>query len=153
MKKILFVCLGNICRSPLAEGIAKDINEKRKLGYEIDSAGTGNSHVGETPCEDSRVIALMNKIDISKHRARQITRMDKQAYDYVVAMDANNKKDLEMMGFTDVYLLGEFDHYQGADVPDPYFFDVFDDRIRSTYRMIDRCVRDLMHKVEKERLV
>jgi len=153
MKKILFVCLGNICRSPLAEGIAKDINEKRKLGYMIDSAGTGMSHVGETPCEDSRIIARMHNIDISKYRARQVTIMDKGIYDYFIAMDASNKKRLEEMGFHNVYLLGKFDHYSGADVPDPYFFDTFDDRIRSTYRMIDRCVRDLMHKIEKKRLI
>lgn len=153
MKKILFVCLGNICRSPLAEGIAKDINEKRNLGYMIDSAGTGRHHVGETPCEDSRIIARMHNINISEYRARQVTRMDKGAYDYFIAMDASNKKRLEEMGFHNVYLLGEFDHYQGADVPDPYFFDEFDDRIRNAYRMIDRCVRDLMYKIEKNRLV
>jgi len=152
MAKILFVCLANICRSPLAEGIAKDINEKRKLDFSIDSAGLSGHHAGEHPCEDSRIIALMNKIDISQYRSRQVTSADKEVFDYVVAMDASNKQRLEALGFKNVYLLGDFNHYRGADVPDPYFFDEFDDRIRNAYRMIDRCVRDFIRKIEKNRL-
>ncbi len=152
MVKILFVCLGNICRSPLAEGIAKDINEKQKLDFHIESAGTSGHHAGEHPCEDSRIIALMNKIDISQYRSRQVTRADKDRFDYVVAMDASTKEKLKKLGFRYVYLLGDFDHYRGMDVPDPYFFDEFDDRIRNAYRMIDRCVRDFMHKIEKNRI-
>ena len=152
MAKILFVCLGNICRSPLAEGIAKDINKKRKLHFTIESAGTSARHAGEHPCEDSRIIAFMNKIDISQYRSRQVTKEDKEDFDYVVVMDESTKKKLEGLGFENIYLLGSFDHYKGANVPDPYFFDEFDDRIRSAYRMIDRCVRDFMYKVEKNTL-
>ena len=146
--KILFVCLGNICRSPLAEGIAKEISKTKNLKFEVDSAGTSSWHEGEVPCSDSIKIAHMHHVDISKLRARQVKRTDKNIFDLVVAMDADNKNKLETMGFRNVYLLGEFADYLGADVPDPYFFDTFDEGIENVYTMIERCVTDLIEKVE-----
>ena len=147
-KKILFVCLGNICRSPLAEGIAKDINEKNNLGLSIVSSGTSSWHEGENPCEDSIRVGKLNGIDISKQRARQIRFSDKEMFDYVIAMDASNKEGLEKMGFQNVRLLGEFANYGSIDVPDPYFFDTFDDGIKKVYMMIDQCVQDLLKKID-----
>ncbi len=146
-KNILFVCLGNICRSPLAEGVAKTINQKQDLGLIIDSAGTSAWHEGEIPCEDSIRIAKMHGIDISKFRARQVQMKDRTIFDYVIAMDKSNKENLEKMGFTDVYLLGEFANYDCKDVPDPYFFETFDDGIKSVYIMIEQCVKDLLKRI------
>ena len=151
-RKILFVCLGNICRSPLAEGIAKDINEKEDLGLTIVSSGTSSWHEGEVPCEDSIKIAKLNGIDISKLRARQVKISDKDMFDYIIAMDASNKENLEKLGFTNVYLLGEFANYGSRDVPDPYFFDKFDDGIKKVYMMIDQCVTDLIKKIMNDSL-
>ena len=146
-KRILFVCLGNICRSPLAEGIAKSINEKENLGLTIVSSGTSSWHEGEVPCEDSIRVAKLNGIDISQLRARQVKMSDKALFDYIIAMDRSNKENLEKMGFTNVRLLGEFANYGNRDVPDPYFFEKFDDGIKKVYMMIDQCVKDLLERV------
>ena len=72
MKRILFVCLGNICRSPLAEGVAQYILEKEGLNLVVDSAGTSNWHEGEAPCSHSIKIARENEVDISQQRSRPI---------------------------------------------------------------------------------
>jgi len=149
-KKILFVCLGNICRSPLAEGVAQAINEEKELGLTIVSSGTSSWHEGEHPCEDSIKVAKLNGVDISNQRARHIKLSDKEMFDYFIAMDAKNKHDLEKMGFKNVRLLGEFANYGSRDVPDPYFFDKFDDGIKKVYMMIDQCVTDLIGQIEKD---
>ena len=146
MTKILFVCLGNICRSPLAEGIAKVFVKKRSFACQIDSAGTSSFHTGEPPCKDSIKVANLYHIDITSLRARQVKPSDAKAFDYVVAMDAQNQKTLEEMGFENVYLLGEFGGYEGKDVPDPYFFDTYDDGIKGVYTMISACVEDFIEK-------
>ena len=111
--KILFVCLGNICRSPLAEGIARSLNEKAIF----DSAGTGSWHIGEPPCQKSQLIAKRKGIDISDLRGRQVSKDDLEKWDKVVAMDSKNLADLKKMGFKNAVLLLD------KDVPDPYFFD------------------------------
>ena len=110
--KILFVCLGNICRSPLAEGIARSLSNE----HIFDSAGTGHWHIGEPPCKRSILIAKRKGIDISSLRARQITKDDLCKWDKVIAMDSKNLRDLKAMGFDAQMLLDK-------DVPDPYFFD------------------------------
>lgn len=150
MKKILFVCLGNICRSPLAHGIAQNISNNRLLNYEIDSAGTSNWHEGEAPCENSITIAKHHNIDISKQHSRTITDTDINHYSHVIAMDSQNKADMLNFGFKDVYLLGDFGGYNGKDVPDPYFFkgDNVLDGFEKVYTMIETCVEDFLNKVE-----
>ena len=146
-KKVLFVCLGNICRSPLAEGIAKAINEKEKLGLIITSSGISARHEGEKPCQDSIRIAKQHKIDISDQRARQVNLSDKDMFDFVIAMDGSNKKDLKKLGFKNVHLLGEFANYHNQDVQDPYYFDSYDDGIHEVYQMIEDCVKDFLKKI------
>ena len=126
MDRILFVCLGNICRSPLAHGVAEKIVNDKALALTIDSAGTSNWHEGETPCEHSIEIAEQYDVDIRQQRSRPITKEDISLFKYVVAMDQQNKADMEAFGFHTVHLLGDYGDFQGKDVPDPYFFDGFE---------------------------
>ena len=151
MKSILFVCLGNICRSPLAHGIAENIVQKRNLALSIDSAGTSNWHEGEAPCANSIKVAQQYQVDISQQHSRPITKKDISCFDYVVAMDKQNKEDMEAFGFAQVYLLGDFSDYDGEDVPDPWFFKGFEG-FEKVYTMVSLCVEDFIEKVEDESL-
>lgn len=147
MKRILFVCIGNICRSPLAEGIARKIAKESNLDMTVDSAGTSGWHERELPCDSSIKIAALNDVDISKMRARQVKKSDYIDFDYIVAIDAKIKEKLETLGSSNVYLLGDFGGYKGIDVPDPLFLNAFDDDIReiySVYTMIESCVKDFI---------
>lgn len=141
MKSILFVCLGNICRSPLAEGIAKKLDPSLK----VESCGTGSWHIGEYPCSNSVKIAALNNIDISKHKARQITDEDIKEFDYIIALDDSNLNDLKAMGATNSIKLGSFG-FEDKDVPDPYFFDGFEG-FELVYDMINVCVKNLLNEV------
>lgn len=145
MRSILFVCLGNICRSPLADGIANKIAREHELELYIDSAGTAQWHVDEPPCDNAIKIAAQNSVDISGLRARTLHRKDPETFEYIVAMDSQNKKDLESLGYENVYLIGDYGGYNGADVPDPYFFDGFSG-FEKVYGMLDTCVRDFLKK-------
>ena len=140
---ILFVCLGNICRSPLAEGIAKHYVQKGGLEIVIQSRGTGAYHVGEAPCANSQQVAWQNGIDISDQRARQICQADFTDFDIIVGLDDNNVADLKSMSDTKIHKLGDFG-YNGACVPDPYFFSGFDG-FEKVFSMIDSCVKELLH--------
>jgi len=147
MNRILFVCLGNICRSPLAHGVAKYIADTKNLELFIDSAGTSSWHAGEAPCGHSITVAKQHGIDISQQHSRVITEDDITTFRYVVAMDRQNKADMEAFGFDNVHLLGDFGDFQGEDVPDPYFFDGFEG-FKHVYNMVALCVEDFLEKVE-----
>jgi protein-tyrosine phosphatase len=150
--RVLFVCLGNICRSPLAEGIfARLVSERGLSGqFAIDSAGTGAWHVGQLPDERSRAVAKRNGISIDNQRARQISDADITDFDYVVAMDRSNHEDLLKFGFTNVSLLRSYGTDEdGVDVPDPYY-DV-DEGFDRVYEMVDRCCRSFLDAVCAER--
>ncbi len=150
MSKILFVCLGNICRSPLAHGIAEQMAKDREFDLLVDSAGTINWHEGEAPCTNSIKVAQLHHVDISKQHSRPITKNDIRLFDYVVAMDKQNKIDMEAFGFKDVYLLGDFGGYKGVDVADPWFFEGTDvmKSFEKVYTMIQTCVEDILMKEE-----
>jgi len=141
MNSVLFVCLGNICRSPLAEGVARNLVERENLKVLVDSAGTGDWHIGEPPCTNSIKVAQMHGIDISLLRARQVNKEDFEKFDLIVALDEANKKSLEKMGAKGVVKLGDYG-YDGADVPDPYFFKGFEGFLE-VYNMIEVCVKNL----------
>ena len=147
MKSIIFVCLGNICRSPLADGIAKRYIEENSLNIEIDSAGTGDWHVGESPCENSIVVAHNHGVDISTLRSRQVSKKDFEKFDLVVALDDSNFSDLKALGAKNLVKLGDYG-YEGRDVPDPYFFDGFDG-FEEVYKMCNSCVNNLLDKIVK----
>ncbi|WP_418640660.1 low molecular weight protein-tyrosine-phosphatase [Sulfurimonas sp. ST-27] len=141
MKSVIFVCLGNICRSPLAEGIAKKIAQEHKIDIKIDSAGTGDWHIGEPPCEGSIKVAQMHGIDISHLRARQFTKEDIDVYELIVVLDENNRLHVKKLGAKNIQKLGCF-AFNCQDVPDPYFFDGFDGFLE-VYKMIEVCVNNL----------
>jgi len=145
MKSILFVCLGNICRSPLAEGIARKYINDNNLNIEVDSCGTGGWHVGETPCENSIKVAKLHDLDISDLRARQITKKDFEEFDTIIALDDNNVADLLQLGCPKNKLskLG-FYGYDNEDVPDPYFFNGFEG-FKKVYTMVNDSVKNLIN--------
>lgn len=144
INSIIFVCLGNICRSPIAEGIAKQYIKQKNLDVKIYSAGTGSWHVGEPPCENSIKVAKQNGIDISTQRAMQFTSKDLNKYDLIVGLDNSNVSNLKKLGATEVLKLGDFG-YKGQDVPDPYFFEGFEG-FDKVFEMIDICVRNLIEE-------
>jgi len=125
--KILMVCLGNICRSPLAEGILKDKLEKAGLHWEVDSAGTNRYHTGDAPHRLSQKVAKLHGIDISKIKARTIVAEDFDRFDKIYAMAedvvddmrriARNKFDERKVDL----LLNELYPGQNRDVPDPWY--------------------------------
>ena len=120
MKRLLFVCLGNICRSPAADGIARTIASHRGLDWQIDSAGTGGWHIGDPP--DARMVgaAAARGIDLSPLRARQAAPEDFALFDHVYAMDRSNFSNLTKMRPPGT--LASLDLFLGdAEVPDPYY--------------------------------
>lgn len=141
ISSILFVCLGNICRSPLAEVIAKDIVTKHNLQIKVDSAGTGSWHIDEAPCENSQKVAFQNSLDISNYKARQVTKKDFTTFDLIIGLDSSNIQNLKKLGCKNPLLLGDFG-FDGKDVPDPYFFDGFEG-FTTVYSMIETCVNEL----------
>lgn len=127
-RRILFVCLGNICRSPAAEGIMRDIVEASDAkGFTIDSAGTGRYHIGQLPDHRMRVHARRRGIEL-EHRCRQVATSDFNDFDIIIGMDANNIADLhaiapspdderKIVAMSDFFNKStRFDH-----VPDPYY--------------------------------
>lgn len=145
MNSILFVCLGNICRSPLAEGIAQKIAQEKNLELRIESAGTSSWHEGETPCSDSITIASHHNVDISSQRSMPVTQAMLNEFDLIIGLDDKNVEDLENMGAKNVYKLGQFG-LEGRDVPDPYFFrgDHVLDGFEEVFQMIEKCVKELL---------
>ncbi len=123
--RILFVCLGNICRSPLAEVALRDEAERRGLAIEVDSAGTGDWHIGDPP--DPRTIAAAQRhgTDASSLRARQVRQSDFENFDWIVAMDRQNLSDLKKLAPNDgraelLLALDLVEGRQGEGVQDPY---------------------------------
>jgi protein-tyrosine phosphatase len=125
---ILFVCLGNICRSPTAEGVMRELLQREGLAesFALDSAGTGAWHIGESPDPRAAAAARARGIVLDGH-ARQIQRGDFQRFDLILAMDRSNLRDLQRAAPDDaarakVRLLRDFDPNgsEGCDVPDPY---------------------------------
>ena len=127
MHKIVFVCMGNICRSPTAEGVFRNLVQKGGFEdrFEIDSAGTGDWHVGNPPDERAQQSALNRGIDLSSLRARQITKEDLIYFDTIVAMDMDNLNQLKAMAPEShqhkIRLLLEFSDSTKREVPDPYY--------------------------------
>lgn len=126
MQKILFVCLGNICRSPSAEAVFVAKAQAAGLPVIVDSAGTGDWHVGEPPYGPMQAAASARGYDLSNLRARQITARDFDGFDLIVAMDETNQRDIEQLrpagSPTPVTLMMSYAASTGVKaVPDPYY--------------------------------
>ncbi|MCQ0989816.1 low molecular weight protein-tyrosine-phosphatase [Jiella marina] len=150
---VLFVCLGNICRSPLAEAAFRAAAERAQMTVEVDSAGLGRWHLGYPPDPRAQAVARRNGIDISERRARQIREEDFHRFDYVIGLDSENLAGLRRLcpanARASVSLL--LDHVQGRagqSVTDPYYEDdaAFDDAWR------DACegAEGLIAKLKKD---
>ncbi|MCU0346272.1 MAG: low molecular weight phosphotyrosine protein phosphatase [Saprospiraceae bacterium] len=145
--KILMVCLGNICRSPLAEGILQHKIEQHGLDWQVDSAGTGAWHTGQQP--DSRSIATARKysIDISRQRARQLKPHDLDRFDLVLAMDSQNYRDILHLATTKEQqekvklIMNYVTPGRNQAVPDPYWDD---NGFEQVYSMLEQACDQLI---------
>lgn len=128
--RVLFVCLGNICRSPMAEAVFRSLVAEAGFSDRIDveSAGTGSWHTGERPHSGTIAILRHNGIEVGSKRARQLTRADMNQFDYIVAMDQENVSDIQAVFGRRVPRLMEFAPPGSVlDVPDPYYANNFDE--------------------------
>jgi len=127
MVKVLFICMGNICRSPTAEGVFRHKVKNADLDsqFVIDSAGTHAYHVGNPPDSRAQDAALKRNIDLSAQRARRVKTDDFSTFDYIIAMDESNKRDLLAIcpaGYEDrIHLFLDFADCKESEVPDPYY--------------------------------
>ena len=151
---ILFVCMGNICRSPLAEGILRNLADSAALHQlTADSAGTGGWHRGDTPDPRSVAMARRHGIDISLQRARQVTAADFETFDLVFAMDENNLANLLRLSSErhrhKIHLFMEYAAGHRENVPDPYYG--AEDGFLTVYNMLLAGCRSLLEKIELDR--
>ncbi len=126
MTSILFVCLGNICRSPLAEGALRAAADRAGIEVELDSAGTGGWHAGEAPDRRAQAAAIRHGTDISDLRARQVRVDDFRRFDHVFALDRQNLRDLQAIRPADAtaelrLLMDLVPGREGSSVADPYY--------------------------------
>lgn len=148
---VLFVCLGNICRSPTAHGVFEQLVEQRRLSQRItvDSAGTGDWHIGRSPDRRAANTAASRGYDLSKLRARQVNAEDFQRFEYILAMDDNNLSDLQTMCPTD--FSGELElflPYSGLaqrEVPDPYYG--ADDGFEQVLSLVEQASQQLLERL------
>jgi len=151
--RILFVCLGNICRSPLAEIVVRAVAQERGLDhYRFASAGTGDWHVGGSADPRSSATALEHGLDLSRHRAQQITPAKVSGWDWFIAMDRENRRELLGMGVPAerLLLMRHFeDDSRELDVPDPYYGGP--DGFEHAYQMLIANAEELLDFLETKR--
>jgi low molecular weight protein-tyrosine phosphatase len=149
--KILMVCLGNICRSPLAEGILQQKAAAAGLDWQIDSAGTNGYHVGEAPHPLSQKVARLNGLDISQQRARRFTAADLASYDRIYALAGDVVDEIRRIGGARPgkvqLLMNELRPGADEDVPDPYYG--AEPGYHEVYKMIDAAADAIIKKYEK----
>lgn len=143
---VLFVCTGNICRSPMAEAVFRHMVDEAGLSERIivASAGTGNWHVGQQPHPGTLEVLARHAIDPGNKRARVFTRADFDKFNYIIAMDAENVSDIRSQFQRRVPRLLDFAHPQGTlNVPDPYYSGEFD----IVYTLIEAGCKGLLEKI------
>ncbi|MGK0414681.1 MAG: protein-tyrosine phosphatase [Polaribacter sp.] len=151
MKKVLMVCLGNICRSPLAEGILR--SKIKNNNVIIDSAGTAAYHVGNLPDIRSIEVADKYNIDITNQKARKFTIRDFDAFDFIYAMDESNYKNILTLARNKAdekkvkMILNETHPNKNISVPDPYYGG--QDGFENVYRMLDEACELIANKFSK----
>lgn len=147
--QILMVCLGNICRSPLAEGILASKLPKDK--FKVDSAGTGSWHIGHAPDERSIATAKKNGLDISNQRGRQFSSSDFDTFDYIFVMDSSNYETVISLAKSQEHkdkvrmILDELFPNENVDVPDPYFG--LPNGFNMVYQMLDEVCDVISEKL------
>jgi len=152
--KILMVCLGNICRSPLAEGILRE--KTADLGVTIDSAGTAPYHIDEAPDVRSIQEARKNGINISNLRGRQFSQQDFDDFDKIYVMDQSNYTNVVKLARNDddkkkvELILNELEPGSGAEVPDPYYGG--DKGFANVYSMLDKATDNIVEKIKNGQL-
>ena len=148
--KILMVCLGNICRSPLAEGIMRS---KLSEDFIVDSAGTGGWHAGELPDKRSIATAKNRGLDITNQRARQFKKSDFDTFDHIFVMDNSNYKDVLALAPNEEakskvkLILNELFPNENIDVPDPYYGG--EDGFENVYEMLDQACEEIARKLKR----
>ncbi len=150
MIRVLFICLGNPCRSPMAEGVFLHLVKAAELENEItaDSAGTGHWHLGENPHRGTQRILAKNAISYT-HRARQIAAQDFDAFDYLVVMDNMNREDVLAFGASVSKvsrLLDDAPQLNVEEVPDPFYTDGFEE----VYRLVTAGCEGLLARIRAE---
>ncbi len=150
--KILMVCLGNICRSPLAEGILRNKAKKAGLHWTVDSAGTGNYHIGEAPHRLSQKVSKLNGVDISFQQARQFDKHDMKHFDKIYVMDADNYEEVKIMS-QDLWnpdkvdlLLNELFPFENREVPDPWYGT--EEAYHRVYKLLDEACTAVVKKYQ-----
>lgn len=151
--KILMVCLGNICRSPMADGLLRKKVKEAQLDVLVDSAGTGDWHVGEAPDKRMQQTALDHGTPIDFLRARQITPSDFNTFDLIYVMDQSNYDNVLRMAENEAekekvdFILHEIQPGTRAEVPDPYFGG--EQGFKEVYNMLDEATSNLILKLKK----
>lgn len=143
--KILMVCLGNICRSPLAQGILEAKVQNLGFDWEIDSCGTGSWHIGESPDKRSIKVASENGLDITEQRARQLSNEDFDRFDLILAMDSQNYRDILDKGGAGIsdkveIILNYLHPGENRSVPDPYLGGGFE----HVYDLLDKACEKII---------
>lgn len=156
MVNVLFVCMGNICRSPMAQGVFEDLLRREGLEDEVfvDSAGTGAWHIGQPPDARAQESAGNRGIDLSEQRARRVTPEDGQKFDYLIAMDVHNYESVSALcrgSRAEVQLLMEYapDSSQ-KEVPDPYYGGP--DGFEHALDLVEEAAQGLLEDVRKRYL-
>lgn len=147
---VLFVCLGNICRSPLAEGAFRAAAQQMQLDVVVDSAGTGGWHAGEPPDPRAIAAARRNGVDIARQRARKVTKDDFRTFTHIYALDETNLNGLRALAPRDAtaelgLLLDLVPGHQGRAVADPYYGDASDFDV--TWRDVEMAARALAQRL------
>ena len=154
MKKVLFVCLGNICRSAIAEGILNDKVKAQGLGILVESAGTSSYHIGQAPDRRMQAKALEHGIDISGQRGRQFETYDFDEYDYIFAMDTSNLRDILSLARDEndtkkvALFLNLSNPTMDLSVPDPYYGG--DQGFEDVYQMLNKACNFFLSSIENE---
>jgi len=149
--RILFVCLGNICRSPLAEGILQRQVAETGLAIHVDSAGTGGWHIGDAPDPRSIAVAARHGIDIGRQRCRRVIQKDFERFDLIFGMDHRNVHQLRLLAppaaQPRIHLFLDYALDTLMDVPDPYY--AGDDGFETVYAMLSDGCSSLIGRLEE----